>query len=44
MDTTPWCMFLKLKLYFAEIMDLVDLTCLAADHMRWDSYFATYAD
>ena len=44
MDTTPLCMFLRLKLYFAEIVDLVGLHCLAANHMRWDYYAVTYAD
>ena len=38
------CMFLKLKLYFAEMVDLVGLICLVADHMRYDNYAATYAD
>ena len=44
MDTTPLCMFLRLKLYFAEMVDLVGLICLVADHMRYDNYAATYAD
>ena len=34
MHATLLCIFLKLKLRFAEMMDLVDLTCFAADHMR----------
>ena len=36
--------FLRLKLYFAEMVDLIGLTCLATDHMRCDNYAATYAD
>ena len=37
-------MSLKLKLYFAEMMDLVDLTCFVVDHMNWDNFSVTYAD
>ena len=44
MYTTSMCMFLKLKLYFAETGNLADLTYLAADHIRWDNYVATYAE
>jgi len=36
------CMSLNLKLYFAEMMDLVDLTCFASNHMRWDKFSTTY--
>ena len=35
---------LKLKLCFAEMMDLVDLTCFAVDPMRWDNFPITYVD
>ena len=34
MDTLPWCIFLRSRLYFVEIVDLVDLTFLVADHVR----------
>jgi len=36
MDTLSWCIFLRLRLrlYFVEIVDLVDLTCPVAEHMR----------
>ena len=44
MDTLPMRLFLKLWLYFVEIMDLVDLTCPIADHMRCGNYATTYAD
>ena len=44
MYATLPCKFLKLKLRFAEMMDLVDLTCFAVDHMRWDKFSTTYAD
>ena len=44
MYATLLCMSLKLKLCFADVMDLVDLICFAADHMRWDNFFVTYAD
>ena len=37
-------MFLRLKLYFTEEVDLVGLTFLVADHMRRDNYDATCAD
>ena len=37
-------MSLKLKLCFAEVMDLVDLICFAIDRMRWDNFSVTYAD
>ena len=38
------CMFLKLKLYFAEMVDLVSLTCLATNHMRYDNYATIYVN
>ena len=38
------CVFLRLKLYFAEMVDLVDLTCFAANHIRCDNYTTTYVD
>ena len=38
------CMFLKLKLYFAEMVDLVSLTYLAAGHVMFDNYAVTYVD
>ena len=41
---TLLCIFLKLKLRFAKMMDLVDLTCFAADHMRWDRFSTTCVD
>ena len=41
---TLLCIFLKLKLCFAEMMDLVDLTCFAADHMRWDKFSTNCID
>ena len=34
MDTLSWCIFLRLRLYFVEIVDLVDLTCLVAEQVR----------
>ena len=33
MDALPLCMFLRLRLYFVEIVDLVGLTCPIADHV-----------
>ena len=44
MDTLPMCLFLKLRLYFVEIMDLVGLTCPIANHVRCGNYATTYAD
>ena len=37
------CMFLKLKLYFAETRNLADLTYLVVDHIRRDNYATIYA-
>ena len=44
MDALPLCMFLRLRLYFVEIVDLVGLTCLVVDHVKCSSYATTYAD
>ena len=38
MDALPLCMFLRLRLYFVEIVDLVGLTRPVADHMGCSSY------
>ena len=38
------CIFLRSKLYFAGMKDLISLTCLAADHMGCDNYAAIYAN
>ena len=32
------------KLYFAEVVDLVSLTCLDAGHEMCDNYVAFYTD
>ena len=44
MNTTSMCMFLKLKLYFAQVVDLVNLACLDAGHVMYDNYAVTYAN
>ena len=44
MDALQLCIFLSLRLHFAGIMDLAYLTYLAANHLRWDNYAATYAE
>ena len=44
MYTTLVCMLLKLKLYFAEVVDLVNLACPDADHVMCDNYVATHSD
>ena len=44
MDTLPLYMFLKLRLYFVEIVDLVGLTYLVADHVGCGNYATIYAD
>ena len=44
LDTLPLCMFLGLRLYFVEIVDLAGLTYPIADHVRCDNYATTYAD
>ena len=37
-------MFSSLRLYFVKIVDLVDLTCPVADHVRRGDYATTYVD
>ena len=37
-------MFLKLRLYFVEIVDLVGLTYPVADHVGRGNYATIYAD
>ena len=44
MDALPLCMFLKLRVYFVEIIDLVGLTCPVAEHVRCSNYATIYAD
>ena len=44
MDTLLTCLFLRLRLYFVEIMDLVGLTCPIANHVRCGNYATTYVD
>ena len=44
MDALPLCMFLKLRLYFVEIVDLVGLTRPVADHVGCSNYATTYAN
>ena len=44
MYTKSTCSFFKLKLYFAKVLDLADLTYLAANHIRWDTYVVTYVE
>ena len=44
MYTTSMCSFLKLKLYFAEELDLVNLACVDSGHVMCDNYTATYAN
>ena len=44
MYATLLCMFLKIKLCFVEMTDLVDLTYFAVNRMRWDNFSVAYAD
>ena len=44
MDALPLCMFLKLRVYFVETVDLVGLACPIADHVGCGNYAITYAD
>ena len=44
MDILPLCVFLRLRLYFVKIVDLVGLTYPVTDHVRCDNYATTYAD
>ena len=38
------CMFSKLKLYFAKVVDLVKLAYLDVGHVMCNNYVATYAN
>ena len=44
MDALPFYIFLKLRVYFVEIVKLVGLTCPVADHMGCGNYAITYVD
>ena len=44
MDALPLCMFLKLRVYFVKIVDLVVLAYPAVDHVGCGNYATTYAD
>ena len=44
MYAPPLYMFLKLRLHFVEIMDLVGYTCSVVNHMGCNNCAATYAD
>ena len=44
MDALPLSMFLKLRVYFVKIVDLVGLVCPVTDHMGFSNYAITYAD
>ena len=44
MDILPLCVFLRLRLYFVKIVDLVGLTYPVTDHVRCGNYATTYAD
>ena len=37
-DALPLCMFLKLRVYFVEIVDLEGLACPVADHVGCSNY------
>ena len=37
-------MFLNLKVYFVEIVDLEGLTCPIADNVGYSNYVITYVD
>jgi len=41
MDALPLCMFLKLRVYFVEIVDLEGLACPVADHVGCSNYVIT---
>ena len=43
MNALPLCMFLKLRVYFVEILDLVGLACPVTNHVG-SSNVITYAD
>ena len=44
MDALLLCMFLKLRVYFVEIVDLVGLAFPVADHVGCSNYVITYAN
>ena len=44
MDALSLCMFLKLRVYFVELVDLVGLAYPAVDHVGCGNYATTYAD
>ena len=44
MDARPLCMFLKLRVYFVEMVDLVGLACPIVDQMECSNCATTYAD
>ena len=44
MDALSICMFLKLRVYFVEMVDLVGLACPIADHVGCSNCATTYAD
>ena len=43
-DALQLCMFLRLRLYFAGIMDLADLTYSVTNHVGCNNCAITYAD
>ena len=44
MDALPLCMFLKLRICFVKIVDLVGLACLVTNHVGRSNYVITYVD
>ena len=44
MDALSLCMFLKLRVYFVELVDLVGLAYPIADHVRCSNCATTYAN
>ena len=44
MDALPLCMFLKLKVYFVKIVDLLGLAYPFADHVGCRNCATTYAN
>ena len=44
MDALPWCMFLKLRICFVQIVDLIGLAGPTTDHVGHSNYVINYAD
>ena len=44
MDTLSWCMFLKLRICFVQIVDLIGLAYPTTNQVGHSNYVITYTD